>query len=85
MDKVEETRFLEITQVFGSSAVTDEKKLVLTEEDLNTIFSLLDQLNESQQLLSNVLVRIFTMCVYYRSKGTVLKPRVLVELQNWSR
>jgi len=68
MDKVEETRFLEITQVFGSSAVTDEKKLVLTEEDLNTIFGLLDQLNESQQLLPNVLVRIFTMCVYYRFK-----------------
>lgn len=68
MDKVEETRFLEITQMFGSSAVTDEKKLVLTEEDLNTIFSLLDQLSESQQLLSNVLVRIFTMCVYHRFK-----------------
>jgi len=65
MDKVdhEEMRFVEITQVFRSSAVTFEKKLVLTDEDLNTISSLLNQLNESQQLLTNVLVRLFTMRV----------------------
>ena len=63
MDKVEETYFLEITQVFSSSAVTDEKELVLTLEDVNTFRSLLDQLNEFQQLLQHVLVGIFTVCV----------------------
>jgi len=65
MDKVdhEEIRFVEITEVFRSSAVNIEKKLVLTDEDLNTISSLLNQLNHSQQLLTNVLVRLFTMRV----------------------
>ena len=60
MDKVEETYVLEITQVFTSiSAVTDEKKLKLTREDVNTIRSLLDQLNECQQKLHHVMVRKF--------------------------
>ena len=64
MDKVdhEETRFVEVTQVFSSSAVTNEKKHLLNEEDLNTIFSLLDQLNGSQQLLTNFLVR-YKVCL----------------------
>ena len=60
---LEETYFLEITQVFSSSAVTDYKELVLTLEDVNTFRSLLDQLNEFQQLLQHVLVGIFTVCV----------------------
>ena len=63
MDKVEETYFLEITQVFSSSAVTDDKELVLPLEDVNTFRSLLDQLNEFQHLLQHVLVGIFTVCV----------------------
>ena len=63
MDKVEETYFLEITQVFSSSVVTDDKELVLPLEDVNTFRSLLDQLNEFQHLLQHVLVGIFTVCV----------------------
>ena len=63
MDVVKETCFLEIKQVLSRSAAAGEKKLVLTREDVNTIRSLLDQLNKSQQLLTRVLVRIFTMCV----------------------
>lgn len=63
MENVEETCFLEIKQVFSSSVLNDEKKLVLTLEEVNTLRSLLDQLNELQQLFQHVLVRIFTVCV----------------------
>ena len=67
MDKVEETYVLEITQVFtSSSAVTDKRKLKLTREDVNTMRSLLDQLNECQQKLHRVLVRKFSMCVRFK-------------------
>ena len=65
MDEVDETYVLEISarQVFSSSVVTNEKKLKLTREDVNVIRTLLNQINGSQQLLRNVLVRIFSMCV----------------------
>ena len=64
MDEVDETYVLQITrQVFSSSVVTNEKKLKLTREDVNVIRTLLNQINGSQQLLHNVLVRIFSMCV----------------------
>lgn len=68
MDKVEETYVLEITQVFSSSAVTvtDEKKLKLTREDVNTIRSLLDKLDECLQQLHHVLVRKISMCVQFK-------------------
>lgn len=68
MDKVEETYVLEITQVFSSSAVTvtDEKKLKLTREDVNTIRSLLDKLDECLQQLYHVLVRKFSICVQFK-------------------
>lgn len=57
MEKFEETIFLEIAQEFFAS-VDDEKKLVLTTEDVNTLRSYTDQLSEFQrELCEGVLVR----------------------------
>ena len=82
MDEVEETCFLEITQVFSSSAETNEKKLVLTLDDVNTFRSVLDQLNEFQHLLQDILVRIFTVCALDRFKTYSSEAaRVLIDLQ----
>lgn len=57
MENFEETSFLEITQEFFAS-VNDEKKLVLTPEDVSTLRNYIDQLSEFQQeLCQGVLVR----------------------------